>query len=204
MRWARVARPLASVAVRTLLGPRRKVMVPVGVPKPVTVAVRVTGWPGPAGLALLVSVVVLAARLTARPGSSAYVLGGITAYANSAKEQLVGVPAELLAEHGAVSPEVAVALAEGARARFGADLGVGLRDRHVDNRVRFDAIQQLLQRGGHRDGCEAGVRCGAPGGIEVEVCQADEPDVPREADHAKPGAAHQAGAHLDQPDRLSW
>ena len=68
----------------------------------------------------------LAARLTARAGSSAYVLGGITAYANSAKERLVGVPAGMLAEHGAVSPEVAAALAEGARARFGADLGVGI------------------------------------------------------------------------------
>ena len=68
----------------------------------------------------------LAARLTARAGSSAYVLGGITAYANSAKEQLVGVPAEMLAEHGAVSPEVAVALAEGARNRFGAAIGVGI------------------------------------------------------------------------------
>jgi nicotinamide-nucleotide amidase len=68
----------------------------------------------------------LAARLTARPGSSAYVLGGITAYANSAKEQLVGVPAELLAEHGAVSPEVAAALADGARRRFGAEIGVGI------------------------------------------------------------------------------
>jgi nicotinamide-nucleotide amidase len=68
----------------------------------------------------------LAARLTARPGSSAYVLGGITAYANSAKEQLVGVPGAMLAEHGAVSPEVAVALAEGARARFGATIGVGI------------------------------------------------------------------------------
>jgi competence/damage-inducible protein CinA-like protein len=68
----------------------------------------------------------LAARLTERPGSSAWVLGGVTAYANSAKEQLLGVPAEMLAEHGAVSPEVAVALAEGARARFGADVGVGI------------------------------------------------------------------------------
>ena len=68
----------------------------------------------------------LAGRLTERAGSSAWVLGGITAYANSAKEQLVGVPAELLAEHGAVSPQVAVALAEGARARFGADVGVGI------------------------------------------------------------------------------
>jgi nicotinamide-nucleotide amidase len=68
----------------------------------------------------------LAARLTERAGSSAWVLGGVTAYANSAKEQLLGVPAEMLAEHGAVSPQVAVALAEGARARFGADVGVGI------------------------------------------------------------------------------
>jgi nicotinamide-nucleotide amidase len=68
----------------------------------------------------------LAARLTEWPGSSAWVLGGVTAYANSAKEQLLDVPAEVLAEHGAVSPEVAVALAEGARARFGADVGVGI------------------------------------------------------------------------------
>jgi nicotinamide-nucleotide amidase len=68
----------------------------------------------------------LAARLTERPGSSAWVLGGITAYANSAKEQLLDVQAELLAAHGAVSPEVAAALAEGVRARFGADVGVGI------------------------------------------------------------------------------
>jgi nicotinamide-nucleotide amidase len=68
----------------------------------------------------------LAGRLTARPGSSAWVLGGVAAYANSAKEQLLGVPAEMLAEHGAVSPQVAAALADGARARFGADVGVGI------------------------------------------------------------------------------
>jgi competence/damage-inducible protein CinA-like protein len=68
----------------------------------------------------------LAARLTAPPGSSAWVLGGVTAYANSAKEHLLDVPTVLLEEHGAVSPEVAVALAEGARARFGADVGVGI------------------------------------------------------------------------------
>jgi nicotinamide-nucleotide amidase len=68
----------------------------------------------------------LAARLTARPGSSAWVLGGVAAYANSAKERLLGVPAGLLAECGAVSPEVAGALADGARERFGADVGVGV------------------------------------------------------------------------------
>jgi competence/damage-inducible protein CinA-like protein len=68
----------------------------------------------------------LAARLTERPGSSAWVLGGVTAYANSAKEQLLDVPPAVLAEQGAVSPEVAAALADGARARFGAAIGVGI------------------------------------------------------------------------------
>ena len=68
----------------------------------------------------------LAGRLTARAGSSAWVLGGITAYSNSAKERLVGVSPGMLAEHGAVSPEVAGALADGARATFGADIGVGI------------------------------------------------------------------------------
>jgi nicotinamide-nucleotide amidase len=68
----------------------------------------------------------LAARLTAAPGSSAWVLGGVAAYANSAKEQLLDVPAGTLAASGAVSPEVALALAEGARRRFGADVGLGV------------------------------------------------------------------------------
>ena len=53
-------------------------------------------------------------------------LGGVASYANSAKEAVVGVPTEMLAEHGAVSPQVAGALAEGARERFGADVGVGI------------------------------------------------------------------------------
>ncbi|WP_369257282.1 competence/damage-inducible protein A [Geodermatophilus amargosae] len=68
----------------------------------------------------------LVARLIERAGSSAWVLGGITSYANSAKEHLVGVPGEMLAQFGAVSPQVALALAEGARERFGADVGVGI------------------------------------------------------------------------------
>jgi nicotinamide-nucleotide amidase len=68
----------------------------------------------------------LTARLTAAPGSSAWVLGGVAAYADRAKEELLGVPAAVLAAGGAVSPEVALALAEGARARFGADVGIGV------------------------------------------------------------------------------
>jgi nicotinamide-nucleotide amidase len=68
----------------------------------------------------------LAARLTERPGASAAVRGGVVAYANAAKEELLGVPAAVLAGSGAVSAEVARALAEGARGRFGADVGVGI------------------------------------------------------------------------------
>jgi nicotinamide-nucleotide amidase len=68
----------------------------------------------------------VAARLTDRPGSSAYVLGGAVAYADEAKVALVGVDPDLIARHGAVSPEVAAALADGARVRFGADVGVGV------------------------------------------------------------------------------
>ena len=67
-----------------------------------------------------------AARLTAISGSSDVVLGGVVAYANDVKERLLGVPAELIAAHGAVSEEVARAMASGARARLGADIGVGI------------------------------------------------------------------------------
>jgi nicotinamide-nucleotide amidase len=68
----------------------------------------------------------MSARLTDRGGSSAYMLGGVVAYSNEAKVALAGVPAELVEAHGAVSPEVAVALADGARARFGAGIGIGI------------------------------------------------------------------------------
>src|SRR6185295_3635190 len=68
----------------------------------------------------------MAGRLTDRAGSSAYVLGGIVVYSNEAKVAMAGVPSELIASVGAVSPEVAVALADGARGRFGADVGVGI------------------------------------------------------------------------------
>lgn len=68
----------------------------------------------------------LCARLTAPPGASTYVKGGVVAYANEVKAGLVGVQERLLAEHGAVSQEVAEALADGARARMCADVGVGI------------------------------------------------------------------------------
>lgn len=68
----------------------------------------------------------LAGRLVDRPGSSSYVSGGVVAYSNGAKTSLLGVPAEMIETHGAVSPEVARALADGARERFDADVGIGI------------------------------------------------------------------------------
>jgi len=62
----------------------------------------------------------LGGRLTELPGSSDYVLGGAVVYADAAKRDLLGVPAELLRDHGAVSEPVACAMAEGVRARLGA------------------------------------------------------------------------------------
>ena len=68
----------------------------------------------------------MAGRLTDLAGSSAYVLGGLVVYSNEAKTSLAGVPAALIEAHGAVSPEVATALSAGARARLGADYGIGI------------------------------------------------------------------------------
>ncbi len=68
----------------------------------------------------------LAARLTDLPGSSSYFMGGVVAYSNEAKSNLVDVDRTLIEGFGAVSTEVAEALADGAAARFGADIGVGI------------------------------------------------------------------------------
>jgi nicotinamide-nucleotide amidase len=68
----------------------------------------------------------LAERLTKIPGSSAYFLGGVICYSNELKTSLVGVPQSLIEAKGAVSSEVALALADGIRKRTGATLGVGV------------------------------------------------------------------------------
>jgi nicotinamide-nucleotide amidase len=68
----------------------------------------------------------LAARLTDRPGSSAYVAGGLVAYANEAKTELLGVDSTLIQVHGAVSEPVAEAMAAGALRRFDADTAVAI------------------------------------------------------------------------------
>lgn len=66
------------------------------------------------------------AALTALPGSSAWYRGGVVAYANDLKIRLLGVPAETLAAHGAVSLETARAMAQGARAAAAADFAVSI------------------------------------------------------------------------------
>jgi nicotinamide-nucleotide amidase len=68
----------------------------------------------------------LAERLTSIAGSSAYFLGGAVVYSNELKTSMAGVPAELIEAKGAVSAEVAVALASGIRKRTGATLGLGV------------------------------------------------------------------------------
>jgi nicotinamide-nucleotide amidase len=68
----------------------------------------------------------VAARLTDVPGSSASFVGGVVAYADEVKRSELEVPQELLDEHGAVSAEVAAAMAEGARRRLGAEAAVAV------------------------------------------------------------------------------
>ena len=65
-------------------------------------------------------------RLTGVPGSSDVFLGGVVAYANAVKMAQLGVPEALLAAHGSVSAETAAAMAQGARARIGADIAVAV------------------------------------------------------------------------------
>lgn len=64
--------------------------------------------------------------ITANPGSSEWYLGGVISYADDTKLELLGVPVEMLRHHGAVSAQVAVAMAQGVRARLGADYGVAV------------------------------------------------------------------------------
>jgi len=68
----------------------------------------------------------LAERLTSISGSSVYFLGGVVCYSNEMKMRIVGVPGEVIEAKGAVSSEVALALAEGIRKQTGANIGVGV------------------------------------------------------------------------------
>lgn len=66
------------------------------------------------------------AALTDLPGSSRWYLGGVVAYSNALKTRLLGVPPEILAAHGAVSPQTAQAMAKGAGEKTGSDFAVAV------------------------------------------------------------------------------
>ncbi len=68
----------------------------------------------------------VAQRITAIPGVSPFFPGGIVSYSNEAKTALLGVPADMIAAHGAVSPEVAITMALGVRRRFATDIGLAI------------------------------------------------------------------------------
>lgn len=68
----------------------------------------------------------IASHITDVPGSSEYFLGSVVAYAYEAKEGLLDVPHDLLLQHGAVSEPIARELAKNARAKFGADVAIGI------------------------------------------------------------------------------
>jgi nicotinamide-nucleotide amidase len=85
-----------------------------------------TEWGATLALAESCTGGLLAKRLTDRAGSSAYFVEGLVTYSNESKERLLGVPREILIEHGAVSEPVARAMAEGVRKVAGTDYGLSV------------------------------------------------------------------------------
>lgn len=68
----------------------------------------------------------LAAAITDLVGVSSFFLGGVVTYADEVKQELLGVPREILSQHGAVSEPTARAMAAGVRQRLGSDVGIGI------------------------------------------------------------------------------
>jgi nicotinamide-nucleotide amidase len=97
----------------------------------------------------------MSARLTDRAGSSAYFVGGAVVYSNAAKRDLAYVDPDLIARVGAVSVEVADALADGAVRRFGADIGIGITgiagpDGGTEEKPVGTVCFSVVDRDGHR------------------------------------------------------
>jgi nicotinamide-nucleotide amidase len=108
----------------------------------------------------------VAERLTSVPGSSDVFVGAIVAYADAVKQGELGVSAEVLREHGAVSAETAAAMAQGARERLGADVGV--------------AVTGIAGPGGATEGKPVGLvyahAAGPDGALSVELSYAGDRD----------------------------
>ncbi len=101
----------------------------------------------------------IAARVTASPGCSVWFRGGVVAYANEVKHQLLGVPHLILEQHGAVSEPVARAMATGAQQRCGADLGLAITGiAGPDGGTSDKPVGTVYLALADQDGCEV-VRC---------------------------------------------
>lgn len=117
----------------------------------------------------------LVAHLITRiPGASDYFVGGVVSYSNSIKEQVLGVPAEILAHQGAVSPECALAMAQGVRRLMGAGIAVsttgiagpagGSPEKPVGlvyiavSGPRGDKVERLQWQGGREENIESSAR----------------------------------------------
>ncbi len=139
----------------------------------------------------------LGAALTGESGSSAAFLGGVLTYANAAKHQLAGVDETLLAAHGAVSREVAAAMARGARERLGADHAL--------------AVTGIAGPDGGTAAKPVGttwIALAGPAGVEVG-CYRFTADRPRNRDLAVNAALDAlrrslAGLPVFAPARVSW
>lgn len=114
----------ATAAVRTALG--EWIYAEADTTMEQVVAAQLTGAGQTMAVAESCTGGLLGQRLTDLPGSSRFFRGGVIAYHNDAKRDLLDVPADLLAAHGAVSEPVARAMAHGARCRLGADWGVAI------------------------------------------------------------------------------
>ena len=117
----------------------------------------------------------LGGKLTSVPGSSAWFAGGVVAYSNSVKVDLLGVPSALIMEHGAVSKEVVMAMAEGVARATGVEVGVavtgvagpdGSEDKppgtvYLGVRTQAGLKWKLLDLGGDRQEVRASAVAGA-------------------------------------------
>jgi len=102
----------------------------------------------------------IAKRLTDIPGSSGYFLLGVVTYANSAKEAVLGLPQELIEKHGAVSSEVAAAMAAGVRKLSGSDIGIATTGiAGPDGGTREKPVGTVFIAIARTDGCEVSRHC---------------------------------------------
>jgi nicotinamide-nucleotide amidase len=110
-------------------------------------------------------------RLTAVPGASAVYVGGVVAYANEVKEEVLGVPADLLARHGAVSEEAALAMAQGVAGRLGAGAAMAVTGIAGPGGGTADKPVGTVYVAARLGAAERVARLGLPGDREAVRCR---------------------------------